>query len=517
MASQQVVKLLSSENNAIFMCYKCIDRLVKLKQNSRKSTDLVSTVRSIDTNSSHRNLQNQPDEDNATLSNMLTILKQMNTKLSTMNDSNDELKQIVANKITTTSANSNEPELSNITLNITRLHAKLDHHIKAHKTAEANNNSAIIQKLNDMNDKIILSNTKMTAKDNRKISVTHHNKNKDPLDWSFSFNQSIVPNDNSEIYQLLSGFEKNTWTSFDYLSNKLNHTMDTVLNIESMCKSINSDSSKQCLQSPVADSIKLDIIQTIQDKCEVIENKLTEMGISLQSRIYDAREYDHNDFSMQQLQERFVKLLSHGDNVHLAEHDFVPPTTVDESVNNVQNCPVIDELLTVTPSHHINLEMNNMSTTARQPLRSSEFQPELFISSDTNIATNKRTASKHSLAVNANKKELYLSRLANNTTVSMIESYMNRRGLDMDNIRVTRLVPMNRDISTLTFVSFKIDTTTGIAKLIQASSFWPSGCFIKDFVRKQPKIVNIADSVICNSEERAANFFQEAQPQRSVR
>ncbi len=56
----------------------------------------------------------------------------------------------------------------------------------------------------------------------------------DPLNWSFSFNQTISPNENNDIYQLLHGFEQNTWTSFDCLFKKLNDNTDAVSNVETL-------------------------------------------------------------------------------------------------------------------------------------------------------------------------------------------------------------------------------------------------------------------------------------------
>lgn len=110
-----------------------------------------------------------------------------------------------------------------------------------------------------------------------------------------------------------------------------------------------------------------------------------------------------------------------------------------------------------------------------------------------------------SATFNSCKEELYLSRLACHTTVSTIENYMRQRGIELNNVCVTSLFPKNRELSTLSFISFKIDTTTDTAKILKESSFWPAGCLIKDFVRKAPKIANLSKSPF---DYKNVNFFQ---------
>lgn len=65
----------------------------------------------------------------------------------------------------------------------------------------------------------------------------------------------------------------------------------------------------------------------------------------------------------------------------------------------------------------------------------------------------------------------------------MIYEHMRNNGvLDTSSIKVTKLVPRNRDISTLSFVSFKIDTNDDIATIIHSPSFWPHQCSRKNFI-----------------------------------
>lgn len=55
------------------------------------------------------------------------------------------------------------------------------------------------------------------------------------------------------------------------------------MNIESICKNFNYENSNQRFGLPVTESIKIDSLQIIQDKCELIEKSISEIGIDLRS------------------------------------------------------------------------------------------------------------------------------------------------------------------------------------------------------------------------------------------
>lgn len=244
-----------------------------MKQNSRKSSDPVSSGRVAES-------QNvKQDEDSVTLSNMMNILNQINGKLVGISRGNDELKLSMTNR-TDSGERNKEFELSTVmSRHLTELHAKLDQHFMEIKSAETKSCATIVRKLNELQDKENQPlSSKLQTKTFSKSNGTPSNRNKDSLDWSFSFNQSVLPNDNSELYQLLSGFEKNTWTSFDYLRHKLNDNTDKVINIESSINKFTSDGINKRIESPLTDTIKIDALQQIQDRCESIERKLMEIN-----------------------------------------------------------------------------------------------------------------------------------------------------------------------------------------------------------------------------------------------
>lgn len=65
--------------------------------------------------------------------------------------------------------------------------------------------------------------------------------------------------------------------------------------------------------------------------------------------------------------------------------------------------------------------------------------------------------------------------------------YMKFKGIhDETHIKLTCLVPRNRDISTLSYLSYKIDTNDDIASIIKEKNFWPPMTKFKNFVQKRP-------------------------------
>lgn len=92
---------------------------------------------------------------------------------------------------------------------------------------------------------------------------------------------------------------------------------------------------------------------------------------------------------------------------------------------------------------------------------------------------------------------LHLSNLPTNITELDIINYVKVKGLsNTDDIKFTKLVKNDADLSLLTFISFKIDACETIYQTIRNDTFWPSGCKVKDFVPKTrlsvPKKILIA-------------------------
>lgn len=61
-------------------------------------------------------------------------------------------------------------------------------------------------------------------------------------------------------------------------------------------------------------------------------------------------------------------------------------------------------------------------------------------------------------------------------------------------MKISTLVPRDKDPSTLNFVSFKIDANDSIAAIITKPNFWPKTCRIKPFVHKTSQIVDLTNT-----------------------
>lgn len=91
------------------------------------------------------------------------------------------------------------------------------------------------------------------------------------------------------------------------------------------------------------------------------------------------------------------------------------------------------------------------------------------------------------------QRHFHLSRASIDTTTTMIYDHMRKNGvLDASRIKVTKLVPRNRDISTLSFISFKIDTNDDIAAIINTPNFWPNHCVWKNFIPKSRPVASFS-------------------------
>lgn len=424
------------------------------------------------------------------------------------------------NRDTATEESSDKSQIFNTTDNISSLHAKLDQHFTSQKIADAKNSSTIMQKLNDMSALAILpsKNAKM-FNDNRKIIATPTNKNKDPLDWSFSCNQSLITTDNGELFHMLNGFEQNTWASFDYIRHKMNDTMDTVVNIESICKNFNSEKSNQRLESPVTESIKIDILQSIQNKCELIEKAMSVLGNDVRTKIEGDCQCHRVDLSTHQLREHCLKLVSQEESASTkntqssqTETDFGPHEQVnsemylkDTEVTSVSYDDDIDfgslttrlNALLALPDEQVEGNVSQQITTAHSS--SSSSIPSLVVGNvnHSNMSYSVTDDASSNLFLNAaNLKSLHL--LGENVTSNLLDKHFHISPFDVkvtpksiidyiaDNakvnrkrIKIKRLTKKGQDLSILRHVNFKIETDVDTAKIIAESKFWPEHIKIK--------------------------------------
>lgn len=81
---------------------------------------------------------------------------------------------------------------------------------------------------------------------------------------------------------------------------------------------------------------------------------------------------------------------------------------------------------------------------------------------------------------NQPKFYLYLSRIAPDVSVEQVAALAKKR-LDADDVQVTRLVAKGRDVSTLSFVSFKVGMNVELKPRALSTSTWPKGILFREF------------------------------------
>lgn len=93
---------------------------------------------------------------------------------------------------------------------------------------------------------------------------------------------------------------------------------------------------------------------------------------------------------------------------------------------------------------------------------------------------------------NMKRNEFYLSKFDINITCESMMEYMEKTGInDLTNTRVIPLISKNKDINSLTFITFKIDTDDHTAEIINKRDFWPKHCSITPFIHQKPSVCSL--------------------------
>lgn len=381
----------------------------------------------------------------------------------------------------------------------------------------------------------------------------HHTKNSnktknnltDELDWSFSSNHSMngaTDSENTHLYSLISSFEQNTWAGFDLLREKINDQQKSISNIESFCTNFDFDAihssnkiqtneNSQRIGSALIDSIEIDTLQQIQNKCENINRNVNSLltmataeppilttandqvnGVEHSDNLSNTKNDDHNNDHHH----------SNGPNARrTAGIPFATPSNdVQGNIHSLNDTNAV-RLAGISPTNlysagsHFGAGSHNTTEVFTNSLLVNELQNndggviieddvdsgEISVQSNSTAVLNTDFQPLINFAATAGstrrlKHHFHLSRTSINTTTDMIYDHLHKHGIsDTSNIKVTKLVPKNRDISTLSFVSFKIDTNHDIAKVISVPNFWPQQCIWKEFVPKPRPVANFAPNI----------------------
>lgn len=106
--------------------------------------------------------------------------------------------------------------------------------------------------------------------------------------------------------------------------------------------------------------------------------------------------------------------------------------------------------------------------------------------------------------------ELYLSRLPTNLSEADVRNYIKAKDIDKaDDLRITKLVKRDADLSLLSFISFKIDADESTYTKLIEKNFWPEKCTIQSFIQKKNKpakkiTVAQSENFLCTAQSRTA-------------
>lgn len=92
-------------------------------------------------------------------------------------------------------------------------------------------------------------------------------------------------------------------------------------------------------------------------------------------------------------------------------------------------------------------------------------------------------------------KSIHVSRIDKSVSLDMINDYIaqNSQLKPSDDFRCTLLVKKDKDINSLSFISYKIDVNSvHFAELIDVN-FWPEGAYIREFIPQERKSQTLAD------------------------
>lgn len=496
----------SSSKNLVFLCSKCHVKVKKLKSSSRMSSSTVgrrSTAPSTERTSQPKLStidNNSPGTVPSSSANVFTS-KELDTLFENFNKivdqkifdsfakfdasliSIDSKLDVQYDKICSTIGGSSNRTPSANESASTDSKSILDE-VSVKLTNLFDNASSINSKIAEIQQNLSeLNQIKKTSFRNGRKSLST-DKVRNTLDWNFSFDQTMDPRSSDsnmdDLYSLLDHFERNTWTSFDAVTSILHDNNDRLISISDDVNAIlfktnsNNSSNNVTVNSFATDQAKEAMTQqNNNENINVPESSKTKQkrqmpslsGVGL-GQCVDAEGFETND-------ERFTN-----DDAQIATDVSILSKTLDDA-NTSQNV-----------ADHTEFFSNTM------------LESEVIPTAPTGLL-NGTTSSTSFVSTNI-KNEFHVSRFAPNTTAEMLIDFLRHKNVpNTDKIKVHRLVPKNKDVAALSYVSFKLDTDDQIAEMINQPHFWPSPCQIKHFIHKKPP--------------NPVNFFDLMLPQQAVK
>lgn len=505
----------SSSKNLVFLCSKCHGKVKKLKSTSRLSS---STVGRRSTAPSTERMS-QPKLSTTEKNSPVTIPSSSTDVFTSKELDNlfENLNKIVDQKL---SDNFAKFDASLVSID-SKLDAQYDkicstiggsskHTPSANESTSTDYKSILDEvsvKLTNLFDNASSVNSKIAEiqqnlSDLNQIKKTNFrngrkslstDKVRNTLDWNFSFDQTMDPRSSDsnidDLYSLLDHFERNTWTSFDAVTSIIHDNNDRLISISDdvnailVKTNINNSSNNITVNSFATDQAK----EAMTQQNDNINTNVPETSKTKQKR---------------QMPSLSGVGLGQCVDVEGSETNFEHLVTDDDQMDT--DVSILSEIL---DDANTNQNVADHTEFFSNTMLEGEAIPTVpaipTAPTDPTGLLNGTTSSTSFVSTNE-KNEFHVSRFAPNTTAQMLVDFLRHKNVpNTDKIKVHRLVPKNKDVSALSYVSFKLDTDDQIAEVINRAHFWPSPCQIKQFIHKKPP--------------NPINFFDLMLPQQTVK
>lgn len=274
----------------------------------------------------------------------------------------------------------------------------------------------------------------------------------------------------NDILDILKNSDKTTWETLDVIRKDINKQTNVISELKEQLTELNADFKEQTIE-------------------RVIRN--THLTSPLVDAIINGNDFSNNH-TTDKPSENPIRVNS--PTLRSESDPSLNSTTIQNDFNLTSIQTDFDTRATTTSSE----AEGDRNTTSP----SAELEREVIgVLSQLDSAKSQhctQTKTKHNFNSNFNR-ELYVTKFETHISIDSIKNYLKSQGIvNLDSIKIHRLVKKDQDLSQLSYISFKIDTNDVIAEKLLTNDFWPSGCRIGNFVRKNPQNLNYKCSNLLN-------------------
>lgn len=493
-----VIKALASDSNddshALLFCSKCKDRIVKMRPKSNRQSDV--SARRLSAPSLDKSpelgvagvLNSSSNVSNQDISPQLTNFFEMITgKLDKIIENGKAQPNTATDDASLISENKNTLD------NIFKLLMKtLDTVSKLH-TIENEKDS--ILKITTLLNKITvnLSSPSIPKRQNNlhdwslnDISINNQSDESSGRP-SLMIKQSV----DDDILKILRHSDETTWFTLDrIIKNQNEHgaKLDSLLSHREPHQESQSIVPQNTQDSALINAINGDMIHTIRDKCDNIESKINALFediASIKVQYDDSNTPVIAPSSSSSLTEVCIEISESFDE----NSPSGKPTAMSKHEKEAMTHKKTAEFVPETFENDVQKRLSPNLSGSRLS-SGSNYDTACILDDEESALEALNLLDSDSVTIPAKptrRHELYVRNFSNDTTSTLIENYIKRRGVNTDEsyMKIYPLIPRDKDPSTLSFISFKIDADDCIATAIRAPSFWPEGSTISPWEHRK--------------------------------